>query len=98
MGNVGYAVILVGLIYLVDTAHDQYRGIASVRSPSLSRQLTVASRAEKPEEFHRLMAYKWTRGTLTLLSGIVIRAICSHEDRCDPFSTDLPHSDASDNN
>lgn len=96
MRFVSYALILVGLIYLADAAYDQYRGIASVRSPSRSGQLCVSSRSEKPVEFHNLMAYQWTRGSLVLLAGMIIYGICRREDRLDPFSPDLQHSNEDD--
>ncbi len=91
MRFVSYALILVGLIYFVDAAYDQYRGIATVSSPSRSVQICEASRVEKPAEFHNLMAYQWTRGTLVLLAGLIIHGICRREDRLDPFSPDLQH-------
>lgn len=91
MRFVSYALILVGLIYLADAAYDQYRGIAIVSSRSGAVQVYAASRAEKPAEFHNLMAYQWTRGTLVLLAGLIIHGICRREDHLDPFSPDLQH-------
>jgi hypothetical protein len=95
MRIVGYVLILVGFICLVGAAYDQYRGTTSVRSRG-SGKVSIVTSAEKPEEFHRVMAYQWTRGTLAILAGVIISAICRHEDRYDPFSTDLPHSEADD--
>jgi hypothetical protein len=96
MRFVAYVLILVGLIYLADAAYDQYRGIASAHPPSRSVGLHVASRAEKPKEFHNLMAYQWTRGSLTLFAGIIIFEICRHSDRHDPLSPDFARSDSID--
>jgi hypothetical protein len=96
MRFIAYLLIFVGLIYLADATYDQYRGIASVRSPSRAATRNIASRAEKPKEFRNLMAYQWTRGSLILLAGIIILEICRHSDRHDPLSPDFGRSDSSD--
>ena len=89
MRVVAYILIVIGLIFLVDAAYDEYRGVAAAHSPGRGGRLYVINRADDPNQFRNLMAYQWLRGPLALFGGFIILGFCRRADRLDPFSPDF---------
>jgi hypothetical protein len=88
MRPVAYLIILLGIIFLTLAALDQHHGTASATGPSPG-QTESAKRADHPDDFKRIMAYQWIRGSLVVFAGVFLLSWCRRAEKLDPFS---PHS------
>jgi len=87
MRPVAYLIILLGFIFLALAALDRYHGAASATGPSLG-ETQFANRANHPDDFKRIMAYQWIRGSLVVFAGVFLLSWCRRAEKLDPFS---PH-------
>jgi len=85
MRNVARLIILLGALLLALAAYDAWRGTASAMAPGATAPMT-ATKAGHPQDFERIMAYQWIRGSMVLYAGFFVLRRCRRSDATDPFS------------
>ena len=96
MRPLAYILIVTGLFFLGDAAHDEHRGVADAQAPGAGAIRHVINSEDDPAQFRNLMAYEWFRGPLFLAGGFIILGLCRRADRLDPFSPDFAGSSSLD--
>ncbi|HEX8295749.1 MAG TPA: hypothetical protein VF593_05580 [Chthoniobacteraceae bacterium] len=54
------------------------------------RQVLTATRVQDPAVFRALMYYKWARGPVCLIPGLLILRLLRRQERLNPFSPGFP--------
>jgi uncharacterized membrane protein AbrB (regulator of aidB expression) len=84
MRNVARLIILLGIILLALAAYDLVRGTATATPPGAGNTM-IAKKAEHPQDFQRIMAYQWLRGSIIVYTGLFLLRRCRRAEQMDPF-------------
>lgn len=75
MRNIARLIVLLGIILLALAAYDQLTGTATA-TPVGPGETMIAKKSEHPDDFQRIMAYQWVRGSIILYAGFFLLRRC----------------------
>jgi len=88
MRNIARLIVLLGIILLALAVYDQLTGTATA-TPVGPGETMIAKKSGHPDDFQRIMAYQWIRGSIILYTGFFLLRRCRRAEETDPLSPKL---------